>query len=487
MLENLQLNQGMGGVNLARQLKNLLLMRPLYELALTTRPFDDSGDLLFTGMDTNFLCLSLFDFVMEGSVFDFGRRREEVLEHLAQKARLMKPGLTVEQGRRIGAKIVDGLHNTGNLSRPFEYDYFDAASGEMKRFTFQLLRYTRSEDDVYCYRVTEEGYLVYLGMLDISAEDMQFFLDKLLVHLIQRGKVDEALHISDRSRRESMRYRESIREQLNRAHRSPESVSWRKDLEPFLDHSRQHIDERRKEGRKLVQVVQDQMNQVSDQSRREKFQALYESLDDERKIGLNLLRDVNEAGDNYRWAQAKMFSARRRQSLPDIEETLLPPLLEATVPQLAEIADENSYALLSLRREKQFFLGDMVEALTAERHEPAEATEEIEDVVAMLVPQPHFDEASIEMATGFVTAAMQDAFALKRAISSEAIIGLAEQKALPPQAQEYTLHLLYKLFAYPEEGMRVIKDGRFSSRIADAARLVYSQVTTLTVIEKEEE
>lgn len=478
MKNNVQAPATTEGPNLSRQQKNMLLMRPLYEIALTARPTDDAGEQLFAGLDTNLLCLSLLDYVMEGSVFDFGRVREDVVAHLATKARRMKPELTVESSHKVASKIIDGLHNTANMTRPFEYDYFDSTGGEMKRYVFQLLRYTRSDDDRYCYRVTEEGYLVYLGMLDISSEDMQVFLDKLLIHLIQRGKVDEALHISERSRRESLRYREGIREQLGRAQRSPESVSWRQDIEPFLDQSRTHIDGRKKDGRKLESIVRGQTEQAADAEARTKFLVLSKSLDDERKIGLRLLDEVSRAGDTFRWASRKMFTARRRQSLPDIEDKLLPPLLGATVTQLADICNEDGHVFLSIKREKQFFLGDMVGALTVERNAPTESKEDIADVVAVTQAMPHFDERDIDQAVDHVNSAVRSAFSQQQSITSEAIIQQAEDAKLSEGAQEFALHLLYRLFAYPEPGMKVVTDGRFVSRIANAAKLIYSPTLT---------
>jgi hypothetical protein len=284
-----------------------------------------------------------------------------------------------------------------------------------------------------------------------------------------------------------MRYRESIREQLSRAQRSPESVSWRQDLEPFLDSSRKHIDDRKQDGRKLLKVLHEQMVKVSDTTSRGKFQILHESLQGERDIELKLLTEVSNAGDAYRWATKRLFTARRRQSLPNLEEALLPPMLHATATQLADLADKNGYALLSLKRGKQFFLGDMVEALTAERHVPTEATEDMSDVVGLVETIMHFDQEHLDLAEGLIKSSLQGALDSKASISSEAILKQASDLDLPLPAQELALHLLYKLFAYPEPGMRVTTDGRFSSRIANAARLIYTAAAPMLEIEKENE
>src|SRR4051812_42042830 len=80
---------GLAPLDLSRQTKNLLLARPLHELAAKVRRMDYAdGD--FRDVDTNLLALSLFDYIMEGSVFGLGRLREEVVTYLSDIVRQMK-------------------------------------------------------------------------------------------------------------------------------------------------------------------------------------------------------------------------------------------------------------------------------------------------------------------------------------------------------------------------------------------------------------
>jgi hypothetical protein len=460
------------GVDRSRQLKNLLLVRPLFELALRMRRTEE-GDRLFSGIDTNYLSVSLLDFVMEGGVFGFGRSREEVLTYLGEKARLLKPSLSEVDSRKVAADVVDALHNAENRSERFEYEYFDSVGGEMKRYAFHLLRWTRCEDDRSYYRVTDEGHLVYLGMLDLGTEDMQVLLDKMLAELIRRGRVEQALDVSERGRREAMRYRDSIRTYLERAQRSPDSVTWKGDLEPFLEHSREHIDGRHKEEQQLQALVNDQLREATDLSARKKFVRLHETLEQELSVHLRLLLLVTEAGSRFRHAQKTMFRARRRQKLPDIEEQLLPPLLAASVQNLADISDSYSHVFLSPETPKQFSLGHAVSLLTELRRtvEPQAWAEE--NMVPLDKLPAHFQDDVVEAAKAHVEQALREAFAKGLSIDNEQILLAGEAKNLSAATQEYAMHRLYELFSDKNAALNVEKSGRFRTQHVAGERLVY--------------
>lgn len=467
--------EDVASVDLSRKLKYLLLVRPLYELALRMRKTEE-GVRLFSGLDTNFLVLCLLDFIMSGSVFDYGQTREEVLSHLGEKVRLLKPSLSETDSRKVASDVVDALHNTENRTERFEYEYFDAASGELKRYAFQLLRWTRcEEDDRNYYRVTDEGHLVYLGMLDLGTEDMQVFLDRWLEELVQRGKVDKALDVSERGRRETMRYQDDIRAQLERARRSPDSVVWKSDLEPFLDRSREHINSRDEDKQQLLALVKDQLREAVNVGARPKFARLAKTLDMELSVHLRLRRLVSEAGDQYRRAQKTMFRARRRQRLPDIEEQLLPPLLAETVQHVAELADTCGHVLLSADAPKQFSLGQALELLTELRRttEPPDWTED--NLVPLDQLPPHFQADVIEAAKTHVEQALSDAFARGATIDNEQILLAGEAKLQSAAVQEYAVHLLYGLFSDSASKISTEKSGRFRTQHVAGERLVYQE------------
>ena len=68
-LEGLTIEVGREGLSqslldLSRQQRNLLLLRPLFQLELNKFRIGDGDQALFTGIDTHYLALSALDFMM---------------------------------------------------------------------------------------------------------------------------------------------------------------------------------------------------------------------------------------------------------------------------------------------------------------------------------------------------------------------------------------------------------------------------------------
>ena len=245
-------------LDLSRQLRNLLLLRPLFQLELNkTRIGEDgaSDDGLFQGVDTCYLALSALDFMMEATTVSMGAPQREVLEHLAATAAFMKPALTKAQTFRVAEVLLHMLDNKSGGYKEFTFDHFDAAEGCSRTVRFRLVRYEPDMEDVYRYRPTSEGYLVYLGMLDLSPEDSQELIDKMLDLLVQRGSYDSARDFAKRARTSSIEYRQRIRDRLHQAHRSPGSVNWTNDLGPYLQKARDHIHRQQQDDRRMEESV----------------------------------------------------------------------------------------------------------------------------------------------------------------------------------------------------------------------------------------
>ncbi|MFK4446357.1 hypothetical protein ABH944_006566 [Caballeronia udeis] len=130
-----------------------------------------------------------------------GSTSTEILTYLAEVAIRMKPTLSAPQARRVAEVVLHALDNKANNHREFSLEYFDASSGSTDSIRFRLVRFEPDAEDVYRYRPTAEGYLVYLEMLDLSPEDSQELLERMLDLLVQRGRADAALEIARRARK----------------------------------------------------------------------------------------------------------------------------------------------------------------------------------------------------------------------------------------------------------------------------------------------
>ena len=94
-------------LDLSAQQRNLLLMRPIFQLELTKNKFSDratDGRSLFDGIDTHYLSLAALTHMMEGTAVAVGYTHEEVLAHLAEIVSKMRPDAGAPQCRRIATR-----------------------------------------------------------------------------------------------------------------------------------------------------------------------------------------------------------------------------------------------------------------------------------------------------------------------------------------------------------------------------------------------
>lgn len=462
-------------LDLARQQRNLLLMRPLYELALRSRR--EGNEALWSGLDTNYLCLCLLVFVMDGGALGQGRTHDEAVEHVAELARRMKPALASEQAQSIGREVIEALHNAANHGQPFAYPYFDAAGARVRTHSFALLRYARSDlDDAYYYRVTDEGFVVYLGVLDFGAADMQVLMEKMLHEFIRRGNIDQALEASQRALYESRRYLEQISAQLLRAHRVPDAVRWSTDVAPRLDEARRHIDARLTEEHQMLQATRESLANAADANTREKFVRLRETVEASLTTSARLLQVLGEAAERFRNAARTLFRTRKRYRLPNLEEVVLPQMLQSPVAALDTLADEESYRLLGLDQPRLYELDSLFTTLLTARG-VADDTPAPEGALVPLAEElPHFAQADVQAAEVFLA----QQFAAHPQTDIAQLLQAADQAGLGAPVRQYMTFLLYRAFSREESPFPVetTVQGRFDSVLVAGARLVFAQMSS---------
>ncbi|WP_144141169.1 hypothetical protein [Paraburkholderia sp. BCC1884] len=460
-----------GPQDLGRQTRNLLLARPLHELSAKVRRAD-FGDGEFQDIDTHYLALAMFDFIMEGSVFGLGRLREQVISYLADIIRQMKPTLGDERCNQLALEVLNGLHNTENRNEQFDYPYFDAASGTTRSHRFSLLTFERQDDNQYKYRLTESAILLYVGQLDIGAEQMQTLLDRMTAELVKRGRVNEALDVSRQAYLQAVRYQNNIRARLDRAQRVPDSISWKADLEPFLEESRRHIDERGKEERALLGLVREKINNTSDRITRERLVRLCETVEREADIHLHLLRLVAQAGAKYLEASRTMFRARQRHRLPDMEDRVLPALLRLPQASLTQVARRGGYVLLPPNIERVFNLRQIIELLTEPQAEAPVKSDRPDVIKPVLEEVVHFGPEVVREGNRY----LRSAFATKKPVYIDEVLERAEVDGLDTVVRDYLVFMMYQSFSREEDifGVDAQVEGRFDLARVEGSRLLFT-------------
>lgn len=455
-------------LDLSRQQRNLLLFRPLIQLELSKNKFGDGAEesSLFDGIDTHYLVLAVLDYMMEGTTVALGYTQQEVLEQLAKLAASMKPSLTEAQTRRVAEVVLDTLDNKARGYQEFAFDYFDGKRGEMRQAPkFRLVAYEPDLEDVYRYRPTPEGYLVYLGMLDLSVEDSQELMEKMLQLLVQRGRFDAALEIARRARTLSIEYRQIIRDQLMQAFRAPGSVNWTRDLSPQLGRAREHVGKRQEEDRRMDESVHDSLLQANEPKTRESLVALLKAV---RDAGLNrtyLVSDITLASERFRRAQVAVFKARPRSNLPDLESRIFPDLVKAPAILLAEEADSAISALYPPSTPRVYELNSVFTLLLEQRVEDLSTDDEPGKITRFEPPPEQFPEE--------VIAEVREWLAGKFAAADSYCVGellhIAQNEGLDERRQRCISLMLFRSFARPETlfpEMHVTAVGYFRSTVA---------------------
>lgn len=467
--------QNSGLLDLSRQLRNLLLLRPLFQLELNkTRIGEDgaSDDGLFQGVDTFYLALSALDFMMEATTISMGAPQGGVLEHLANVACRMKPALSKAQSFRVAEVLLNMLDNKSGGYKEFTFDHFDAAKGSSRTVRFRLVRYEPDMEDVYRYRPTSEGYIAYLGMLDLAPEDSQELMEKMLDLLVQRGKFDTALDIAKRARTLSIEYRQRIRDRLHQAHRAPGSVNWTKDLGPYLQDARGHVAKRQHEDQRMEEAVKEALGEAVEPRNRASLAKLLRELQDASTLRGRLVGEITGAGDTFLASQRSLFRARRQTGLPDLEIQLFPRLLNLTAQCLADEADQLFSALYPAAWPKVYDLNTVIALLLESRPEDGPVSQDPGELVPLDVIPDEFPEELTRRASAWLA----HKFAEGKTYRIDELLMLAEDEGLSRTLRRCLVLMLYRSFSEDETEFPHLTSkpaGRFDNDVVTGINLQF--------------
>lgn len=463
-------------LDLSKQQRNLLLLRPLFQLELNklrvgSEATGDQG--LFSGVDTHYLVLSALDFMMEGTTMNMGCTQSEVLGHLATIAQEIKPALTAAQADRVADVVLDTLDNKANAYREFAFDFFDAGLKATKTIRFRLVAYEPDLEDTYRYRPTSEGYLVYLGMLDLSPEDSQELMEKMLDMLVQRGRFEAALEIAKRARKLSIEYRQLIRDRLMQAYRAPGSVNWTIEMAGKLTTARSHVRGRQSEDQRMEDAVRDALLSADEQKTRQDLSQLLKTLQSAGLMRSHLVNDITVAPEKFLEAQRSVFRARRPSGLPDLEARLFPQLMGLPTSALVNNADNCISGFYPPTWPKVYDLNSVFAVLLERRAEESEPEADDGEITPHVPPLDQFSRELIQSVEQW----LNKQFNTGASYRVDELLGMAEEEGLDSARRRCMVLMLFRSFAQSESifpNMRADAFGRFCLDIAQGTNLVFS-------------
>lgn len=474
---SVRLDGGSAGLlDLSRQQRNLLLLRPIFQLERYKTMLGDEGSTdrtLFHSIDTHYLALSALDLMMEATTVSSGSTSAEVVTHLGDVAGRMKPGLTSPQAHRIAEVVLDALDNKANNHREFTAEFFDASAGTTKSVRYRLVRFEPDADDIYRYRPTAEGYLVYLGMLDLAPEDSQELMEKMLDLLMRRGRFEAAVEIARRARKYSIEYRQLIRDRLYQAYRAPGSVNWSRDMAGRLDEARTHVRQRQAEDARMEEAVGEALLGADEPKTRESLVQLKETIRSASLIRLQLVTDINVAPERFIEAQRAVFRARKPTGLPDLEPQLLPRLVNLPTQVLSAEADIFISALYPPVWPRVYDLNSVFALLLEQRREDAEV-ETDPGSIEKLEPLPdQFSKELVQRANNWLAGK----FSAGQRLRIDQLLDAAENEGLDRTTRRCLVLILFRSFARSENEFKNVgielTGGTFHLDVAQGSALEF--------------
>lgn len=463
-------------LDLSRQQRNLLLLRPLFQLELSKLRLGPEDQVsLFEGLDTHYLVLRALDFMMEGTTVSNGCTSTELIEKLGDIAQGMKPALQAAQGVRVAEVVVAALDNKAGGYKEFAYEYFEAETCSSRTFKFRLVRFEPDNDEVYRYRPTAEGYLVYLGMLDLPAEESQIMMEKMLEVLVKRGSFDSALQVARRARTLSLEYRQHIMDRLQQAYRAPGTVSWKRDLSTQLDQARGHVRQRQSEDQRMMESVSEVLQSVGNPEARVRPAQLLQILRSASQLRTQLVTDIGGAHEKFLHAQQNLFRARRPTGLPDLESQVLPQLVSVSSSILADQADTVLSGLYPPELPRLYDLNTVFSLLLEQRGTavPPEPAPTVLEPVAEYPQQ--FSEALIQSVKTWLAAQ----FAKGVPYRIDELLDQAEEEGLSRLARRCLVFELFRAFSTSESPYLTMHATPLDSFQADVAQGTNLQFTPI--------
>lgn len=471
-----------GLIDLTSQQRNLLLMRPLFQLEFTKHAFSGAASELrgvLASLDTHYLCLAALCYMMEGTAVAGGYTLNDVQQYLAQLVARMRTDLSPAQCTRVADIVIDTLDNATNNYQEHACEYFHAPTGAMRTLRFRLTAYEPDLADVYRYRPTSEGYLLLMGMLDLQVEDHQILIERMLQLLIERGRFDQAYEFARRARVLSIEHRQQLRDFINQAWRAPGSIVWARDIGPRLTQARAHIHERQQEDRRMEESVREQLLRVDAVPAREQLARLHDLLHSASTVRAQLQVEVTGAADKFLDAQATAFKPRRPSGLPDPEAQLFPRALGMPLPLLAKHAEDILLRLYPATYPETPDLSNILALLLEQRtfEESADDMTVTGEIIPFTRYVPPFPEELVRTVHGWI----ERRFAFGGSWTLSELLIAAEEDGLRFAERQCIVYALYR--SYPDSEtlfprMTAQADGQFMADVARGDDLRFSARST---------
>jgi hypothetical protein len=309
-------------------------LRALSLIAPLQRAEDNKGMLHVAakaaeGVDMRYLALAAIELLIDRMGAGGTAPRAELIEYLADLARLQSQQLSSTDATALAEHVFDGLTNARDRRARFKVRLFDPDQPDGVTFEFALLRAEPLPNGAVGYRLTQEAIEIHLSLLAHDPLTATQVSEIIVGEFLKRGLYDHAVSAAERTRTNSIRLAEALRLLMAEARRAILKVMWHQELGPKMEEARSLLDASiMREGAMLTQLS-DTAADVTDETDRRHVARIRNLLLDVQTRHRNLIVVVQRTADEYLRLQADALKLRPLARLPDLENEILDPLLRA--------------------------------------------------------------------------------------------------------------------------------------------------------------
>lgn len=381
-------------------------LRALSLIAPLQRAEDNKGMLHVAAkaaerVDMRYLALAAIELLIDRMGAGGTAGRAELIEYLADLARLQSRNLSDPDATALAEHVFDGLTNARDRRARFKVRLFDPDQPDGVFFEFALLRAEPLPDGTVGYRLTQEAIEIHLSLLAHDPLTATQVSEIIVGEFLKRGLYDHAVSAAERTRTNSIRLVEAIRLLMAEARRAILKVMWHEELGPKMEEARSLLDASiMREGAMLAQLS-DTAADVTDETDRRHLSRIRTLLLDVQTRHRKLIVVVQKTADEYLHLQADTLKLRPLARMPDLENEILDPLLRAPENFLIENASALFGAISGALPPLIFDVAAVITAFEPEIEEDGvlePAFEFDEPTVALDLP---FDDGTIARAEQF--------------------------------------------------------------------------------------
>ncbi|MEU6885625.1 hypothetical protein ABZ918_10505 [Streptomyces viridosporus] len=290
--------------------------------------------------DPRTLALAALEAVVSRQEMECEATTEEVLGFLAALAAAAAPQRGASEHVAVARFVLRELLNDAQGGEEFDIAYSDYRQGHSRvTLTVRMLEEGFGRRAQAVLRASTEAINLTLAGLECDLEDEQVAKDAMLRHQVSTGRWGRAEESAAESLRLSLMYCRRVRAVLEETERDVCAVDWKHGVPALLTAARDHLKERHRVERSLMEWMREVRNDVADDDVRQTCERILSLLKRAHLRHSQLLEKVIAARPAFLRSQAEQrFRPPARLSLVGVQQDLLEPVLELDIEQAEAVA-----------------------------------------------------------------------------------------------------------------------------------------------------